>query len=136
VSFQLTFEHRVGYDAGKAGITLPVTLRLNEKLVEGEAKIDTGATFSIFARQIGQDLGLEIETGIRRLVGTVTGTFDVYLHEVTLSLLGTELDVLAGFAADEAFQRNVLGRRGFLDQMVLGIVDYEGELYLRQYNNG
>jgi hypothetical protein len=43
---------------------------------------------------------------------------------------------LVGFAADEAFQRNVLGRRGFLEQTVLGLVDYEGRLYLRRYNSG
>jgi hypothetical protein len=140
VSFQLTFDYRLDYDAGQAGITLPVTLRLSQKVVGCEAKVDTGSTFSIFARQIGEDLGLGIESGIKRLVGTVTGTFEVYLHEVTLSLPGLEpgieLDALVGFAADEAFQRNVLGRRGFLEQTVLGLVDYEGRLYLRRYNSG
>lgn len=134
MSFQLTFDHRLEYDAGQAGITLAVTLRLNQDAVSCEAKIDTGSTFSILARKVGEDLGLEIESGIKRLVGTVTGTFVVYLHEVTLSVLGVELDALVGFAADENFQRNVLGRRGFLDQTVLGLVDYEGLLYLRCYN--
>ena len=119
----------------QAGITLAVTLRLNHDAVDCDAKIDTGSTFSIFARKVGEDLGLEIESGIKRLVGTVTGTFIVYLREVTLSVLGFELDALVGFASDEEFQRNVLGRRGFLDQTVLGLVDYEGQLYLRRYND-
>lgn len=135
MSFQLTFDQRLEYDAGQAGITLAVTLRLNQDAVDCEAKMDTGSTFSIFARKVGEDLGLEIESGIKQLVGTVTGTFVVYLHEVTLSVLGFELDALVAFAADEAFQRNVLGRRGFLDQTVLGLVDHEGLLYLRAYNS-
>jgi hypothetical protein len=59
----------------------------------------------------------------------------MYLHEVTLSVLGFELDALVGFAEDEMFQRNVLGRRGFLDQTVVGLVDYEGLFYLRRYND-
>jgi hypothetical protein len=135
VSYQLTFDRLLNYDAGQEGITLDVTLRLSRDEVSCETKIDTGSTFSIFARKVGEDLGLGIEDGIKQLVGTVTGSFVVYLHEVTLSVLGFELDALVGFAADEFFQRNVLGRRGFLDQTVLGLVDYEGQLFLSRYNS-
>ncbi len=135
MSYQLTFDRLLNYDAGKEGITLDVTLRLSRDEVACETKIDTGSTFSIFARKVGEDLGLGIEDGIKQLVGTVTGSFVVYLHEVTLSVIGFELDALVGFAADESFQRNVLGRRGFLDQTVLGLVDYEGQLYLSRYNS-
>lgn len=135
VSYQLAFDRLLNYDAGQAGITLDVTLRLSSDEVACETKVDTGSTFSIFARKAGEDLGLGIEDGIKQLVGTVTGSFVVYLHEVTLSVLGFELDALVGFAADQTFQRNVLGRRGFLDQTVLGLEDYEGQLYLSRYNS-
>jgi hypothetical protein len=47
---------------------------------------------------------------------------------------GRSFIALVGFAEDEAFQRNVLGRRGFLEQVILGLVDYEGKLYLSDYN--
>lgn len=136
MSVQLTFDCLLNYDAGQAGITIEVALRLDRDDLRCEAKLDTGATFCIFARKVGEDLGCRIEDGLQRLVSTVTGTFVVYLHQVTLSVAGFELDALVGFAADDAFQRNVLGRRGFMEQMVLGVVDYEGQLYLRRYNNG
>jgi hypothetical protein len=136
VSVQLTFERLLNYDAGQPGISLEVALRLGRDSVRCDAKIDTGSTFCIFARKVGEDLGCQIEGGLKRLVSTVTGTFVVYLHQVSLSVAGFELDALVGFAADDAFQRNVLGRRGFLEQIVLGIVDYEGQLYLSCYNNG
>ena len=136
MSYQLSFDHRLNYDAGQSGITLDATLRLGRDEVACETKVDTGSTFSIFARKVGEDLGLKIEDGLKRLVSTVTGPFVVYLHEVTLSVSGLELDALVGFAEDESFQRNVLGRRGFLDQTVMGLVDYEGQLYLSPYNAG
>jgi len=31
-------------------------------------------------------------------------------------------------------QRNVLGRRGFMEQVRLGLIDYEGKLYLSSYD--
>jgi hypothetical protein len=37
------------------------------------------------------------------------------------------------FAAHESFTRNVLGRSGWLDQVRLGIVEYESKLYLSRY---
>ena len=72
---------------------------------------------------------------MRQLVGTVTGTFVVYLHEVNLSVAGLECSAFVGFAEDAGFRRNVLGRRGFLEQITLGLVDYEGQLYLSYYGN-
>lgn len=136
MNHQLSFASLLNYDPGQSGISVEVALRLGRDELRCDAKVDTGSTFCIFARKVGEDLGCEIEAGLKRLVSTVTGTFTVYLHQVILSVAGFELDALVGFAADGTFQRNVLGRHGFLEQMVLGIVDYEGQLYLSHYNNG
>jgi hypothetical protein len=92
-------------------------------------RIDTGSSNCIFARSVGEELGLDIESGLRLLVGTVTGNFVAYLHEVDLSLASFEFSGLVGFAADQGFRRNVLGRRGFIEQLTLGLVDYEGKLF-------
>lgn len=135
MTLRLAFDHLLNYDAGQTGITIDVALGLGSDNVSCKAKLDTGSTFCIFARKVGEDLGCRIEDGIKQSVSTVTGTFVVYLHQVALSVSGFELDALVGFAADETFQRNVHGRRGFLEQMVLGLVDYEGQLYLSRYND-
>lgn len=39
------------------------------------------------------------------------------------------------FASDESFRRNVLGRHGWLDRLIIGINDYEGKLYLSRYES-
>jgi hypothetical protein len=57
-----------------------------------------------------------------------------YLHEVSLSLASLEFNGLIAFAEDQGFRRNVLGRRGFIEQLTLGLVDYEGKLYLGRYD--
>jgi hypothetical protein len=134
VSYQLSFTESVNYDAGQPSITVPVTLSVGPARVDCDAKVDTGSSNCIFARNVGEELGLEIEAGLRLLVGTVTGNFVAYLHEVNLSLASFELSGLVGFAEDKEFRRNVLGRRGFIEQMTLGLVDYEGKLYLGRYD--
>jgi hypothetical protein len=57
-----------------------------------------------------------------------------YGHELTLSALGYQFDVTVYFAADQSFPRNVLGRHGWLQQLRLGIVDYDGKLYASRYD--
>jgi hypothetical protein len=134
VSHQLSFSELIEYDPGQPSITIPITLSVSHTRVNCDARVDTGSSNCIFARRVGEELGLDIESGLRLLVGTVTGNFVAYLHEVTLSLASFEFSGLVGFAEDQGFRRNVLGRRGFIEQMTLGLVDYEGKLYLSRYD--
>ncbi len=88
---------------------------------------------SIFSRECCDNLGLEIETGEPQHFDTVTGVFLTYGHPVTLISAGYEFDSTVYFAAAESFERNVLGRFGWLDRMIIGINDYDGKLYLSRY---
>lgn len=47
-------------------------------------------------------------------IATPTGSFLTYGHEVTLSALGFQFAVIVFFAADEWFNRDVLGRHGHI----------------------
>ena len=47
----------------------------------------------------------------------------------SLVVAGMEFDSVVYFAAHEAYNRNVLGRRGWLNKVRLGLIDYEGKLY-------
>ena len=134
MTYRLSFTELVNYDAGQPSITVGITLTVSQARVHCNAKVDTGSSHCIFARHIGEELGIDIETGLRLTVGTVTGKFVVYLHEVNLSVASFEISSLVGFATDDGFQRNVLGRRGFIEQMSLGLVDYDGKLYLDRYD--
>ncbi len=77
---------------------------------------------------------MTVESGSSLRFDTVVGSFEAYGHTLTLEALGYSFDVTVYFAAHESFTRNVLGRRGWLDQVRLGIVEYEGKLYLNRYD--
>ncbi len=62
--YQLSFD-RLHQDQSKDSVVLPVTLKLGRKSSNFEAQIDTGASVCIFRRQQGEELGIEIETGLR-----------------------------------------------------------------------
>ncbi|MEK6303347.1 MAG: aspartyl protease family protein [Acidobacteriota bacterium] len=129
----MEFEKLLSYDVGEPGITLEATLKLKEQTFDLPVKVDTGASCCLFERRVGEALGFDIEMGMRQLFGTATGTFVGYGHEVTLSVAEFEFDTIVFFPSDAEIARNVLGRFGWLDRVVLGLVDYEGKLYLSRY---
>lgn len=135
MTYELLFEDLLEYDTCVPGITINIELRLGDSYVPLAAKLDTGSDRCIFARNYGETLGLEIETGEPQRFGTATGPFLAYGHPMTLITAGYSFDSTVYFASDEAFDRNVLGRFGWLDRMVIGINDYEGKLYLSRYND-
>ncbi len=135
MSDTLTFAKSHQYDTRKKGISLVVRLQSGAEIIEVEAKLDTGSSICIFKRAHGELLGFDIESGVPEQVGTVTGSFPAYGHEITHSVLGIETITTVYFAADENFTRNVLGRQGWLDRVRLGLVDYEGRLYLNEYGD-
>ena len=110
---QLQFALLHHYDSRTLGIDLPILLRSGIQAVEFVASLDTGASYCIFERALGERLGLVIESGLPQVIGSVRGSFLTYGHEILLSVLGIETTATVYFAADETFTRNVLGRQGW-----------------------
>lgn len=131
---QIDFEKYISYDSGGRGITLDVKIRLMDLTANLQAKIDTGAEACIFARNFGEELGIEIENGEPQRFSTVTNSFLTYGHSVNLLVADIEFDSYVFFAENENFKRNVLGRHGWLNRVIVGINDYDGELYLSRYD--
>jgi hypothetical protein len=131
---QISFRQSYYYPTEKEGITLRAELQANQRRLEVETKLDTGAAFCLFERNYAEGLGIEVESGYKRRLHTPTGSFDAYGHEVTLKTLDLEFDLTVFFAADYAIQRNLLGRN-WLRLVRLGLVDYEGLLYLKPVRN-
>ncbi len=135
MAVHLTFGEEYTYDTTLKGITIPVTLTLGETIIDLFAKVDTGADFCIFKREHGEALGIDIEAGDQQRFATVAGAFLTYGHAVRLSTFNCHFDVTVYFAADYNFSRNVLGRRGWLDQVRMGLIDYDGKLYVSKYSD-
>lgn len=50
-------------------------------------------------------------------------------------MLGIETTATVYFAVEEEFPVNALGRVGWLDRVRLGLIDYDGRLYLSAYDD-
>lgn len=122
------------YPSGIAGIQLPATLESGGKRVETVAFVDTGASFCLFQRDLGELLGLDLDAGDRQTLSTVAGRFEAVGYAVTLTVLDVVLDSTVYFFVDETIQKNFLGRNGWLNRIRLGLVDYDQRLYLASYD--
>ena len=129
----IDFEEVYHYDTLKTGITLPVSLLNNSLETSVQAKIDTGASHSIFQRIHGEYLGLDIESGDLLIFSTVMNNFRAFGHELYIRFLDIEIYAKVYFAEDENFTKSVLGRQGWLDRVKFGLIDYEGKLFLSEY---
>jgi hypothetical protein len=128
----LEFETLHNYGREKDHIEVPVTLRFGEESVSFPAQLDTGATYCVFERTYAEILGLSVESGTPIRFTTAMGSFDAYGHMLSLETLGYSFDSTVYFAMHAGFRRNVLGRRGWIDHLRLGLIEYESKLYLNR----
>ncbi len=133
MAYQLDFEKLVSFDDTGDGIALEAEIRYSDVSVKIDARVDTGAAYSIFERRYGEDLGLEIESGMRQRFGTAAGGFYAYGFRVTLLTADLEFDSMVFFAEDASFTKNVLGRITWLDNLTLGLVAGAGKIYLSRF---
>jgi 8-oxo-dGTP pyrophosphatase MutT (NUDIX family) len=133
MSHQLTFDIRYKYDSIASGITVEVLLRLGQNIAVTHGKVDPGAQICLFQRELAEELGINVESGHRFEVRTLTGSLTVYGHTVTMQTLGLEFDSVVYFAADYGLPRSLLGREGWLQKVRMAVVDYETTLYLSPY---
>jgi hypothetical protein len=87
IAATMTFRHLYHDNLDQIGITIPVRLQWGDTQAVFTAKVDTGASFCIFARAHGEALGLDIEAGRPQRIGTAMGSFLTFGHPVTLSVL-------------------------------------------------
>lgn len=134
MTHQLDFKIRYPYQSARGGISIPAFLIAGNKDAECFAKIDTGAEFCLFQRDIADTLELDVENGHLLRMETLTGAFKAYGHEVTLVTLDMAFDVMVYFAAEYGLSRNLLGRNGWLQHVRLGLCDYDEMLYVSAYD--
>lgn len=131
---QLTFITRETYDSLQDGITIEAVLSLGKESLVCKAKVDPGAQVCLFKRELGEELGIDIESGYPRELDTLAGSLFSYGHTVVLHTLGLEFDSVVYFAESYGLRRNLLGREGWLQKIRLAIIDYDSTIYLSPYN--
>ena len=131
LNFQLLYR----FARTREGITIPVSLGWGGLIERAQAKIDTGAENCLFRREIGEALGIEIESGLFKTFSTLTGTIPAYGHEVQLQSFDLSFQSFVYFAESYDLPRNLLGSIGWFRNLRFGLVDYEELLYLSPYGS-
>jgi predicted aspartyl protease len=131
----LAFDAAHHYADALDGIEVPITLCIGRQSVDLLAKLDTGAAHCIFERKYAEMLGVDVDSGRLQHFRTVAGSFAAYQHEITIQTLGIEFSAVVFFAQDSTFNRNFLGRSGWLDRLRVAIVDYDRLLFVSPYQS-
>jgi hypothetical protein len=133
MNIELTFTEMLRYDEQPTGISIPVALQFAGQAITTEAKVDPGAEVCLFRHELGLRLGIPVEQGIPIHLDTLAGSLAAFGHEVTLQTGEMVFQSVVYFAKYPGLPRNLLGRRGWLRNLKLAIVDYDNLLYLGAY---
>lgn len=113
-----------GYKVYSDGVSRPVvhvTLSFQEKELEYELLVDSGADMCMFGMEVALFLGYDFSDMEKGYVAGVGGEPMVYYKApVTIEVAGTSIVVEAGFLPNVSqFDYGVAGRKDFFEQFVV-----------------
>ena len=114
---------------------IPIELLYEDKRLRYAALIDSGADFCIFDAEIGEQLGINIQSGTKEIFGGIQekGGATAFLHKITINIGGWDHPVTVGFSSDIAKHGfGILGQRGFFDVFVVKFDFLKEEIELKE----
>ncbi len=98
------------------------------------ALIDTGADYSIFPREVAEELGITVEKGEMIVLDGAGGSIVAYLHPLKVRFCEKEVDIKACFSEKENIPENILGRKDVINnfQLTLSKDWFELEPYSKE----
>jgi len=116
---------------------IPIQLIRGGKRVRYLAIIDSGADLCIFHAEIGELLGITVESGkLLQFSGISSQQLAAYFHDIKIEVGGYEFDCYVGFSRDlENLPYGLLGQLGFFNLFDI-LFDYGRErieLKLKNY---
>jgi hypothetical protein len=138
---QLEFEYQFNYrplflETSRQKLLTPplpvieVTLSHDEAMTTDLALIDSGSTFSLFTREIADELGIDVVQGRVQKLTTLGGSLLAYGHEIEIEIapnLQYKTEVLF---TEYPIPRNLLGHNGFLEHVTVALRSKYGLIYL------
>jgi hypothetical protein len=110
---------------------IPVTLVKNRKSITTIALVDSGATISLFQGSLGESLGINLETGKKKLFQGVGGKIIGYVHPIVLEIANFKFPCEVAFSHELTTSLNMLGRKGFFDKFLVIFDEKRREVVLR-----
>jgi hypothetical protein len=113
---------------------IPIGVEYEGSVLMYEVLVDSGADICIFDAEIGEALGLDIESGARQDVAGLTGVSESYfIHEVTLRVGGHPYRVRVGFMSSMGqYGHGIVGQIGFFDRYIVKFDYAKEEIELKE----
>ena len=94
---------------------IPIRLIKGAKDIRYHAIIDSGADLCIFHAEIGELIGITLESGkLLQFSGISQQQLNAYFHNIKIDIGGYEFDCYAGFSRDiDKLPYGLLGQTGF-----------------------
>lgn len=126
LSFDVTHHY-----ASEDGVRIPLLIAYSGKAIQTTGYVDCGASDCVFSNELGQQLGIALETGEPKSFGPASGgTLETFGHLVTLEFFGITVESMVYFAKYPGLRRNLLGRNGWLSKLRFGLVEYDSTVFL------
>ena len=105
---------------------IPITIINGDSKIANLALIDSGADLCLFHADIGEQIGINIESGKKLTFSGITkDKLTAYFHNIKISISGYEHECYAGFSRDLAnMPYGILGQHGFFNLYKI-LFDYE-----------
>ena len=116
---------------------IPVALINGSNRLRVYALIDSGADYCIFHAEIGEQIGLQIDSGKSLTFSGISSAGQTaYFHNIKLEVGGHQIDCYAGFSRDiQNLPYGILGQVGFFNIFKVSF-DYQKEkIELQSYND-
>jgi len=112
---------------------IPIEIEHDGKSISHSVLVDSGADVCIFDAEIGELLGLDIESGEKDNVAGITGVAEpYYFHEVVIKVGGWPYKIKAGFLRNFGkYGHGIVGQKGFFDIFVVKFDLLKGEVELK-----
>lgn len=101
---------------------IPISILANSLELRYAALIDSGADFCIFDAEIGENLGIDISSGLKIEFGGIQegNVARGFLHPVSVKIGGVDYRTTVGFSYNiSKHGYGILGQKGFFDIFVV-----------------
>jgi len=109
---------------------IEVTLFYNEVITTDFALIDSGSTFSVFTREIADEMRIEVVQGRVQRLSTLGGSLLAYEHEIEIEITPNIHYKTEVLFSEYPVPRNLLGHNGFFDHVAVALRSKFGLIYL------
>lgn len=107
---------------------IPVVLLHKGKRVNTSALVDSGATLSIFNSSTGRELGLDIESGEKRIFQGASAKLIGYIHVISLIIAEKEIQCKVAFSDELSTSFNLIGRADIFGKFLITFNENDKEL--------